>query len=261
MLRERKTTSWMLKASLSVFSMLATFLLVGSTVCNAQGPQKCLNQYTGTGKISKGFFYTAVMGSSPILGHFVMIPDAMSPQEGKNVVGKTVGVTIGTSTFLNGKQIKQIKSLKLDKLFMLGKRVLVDFQAAPEALPSTSDAKFGGTAASLTLIDPTQLTETGKISKGIFYTVVMGNDPILGQFVMIPDKGNYVGETLGVEIDKSTLINGQPAKSLHLDKILGSGKRVSVKLKAAPALLTPSCSYTVDAKLVGTAASLAPTKS
>ena len=253
MLRERKNTSWMLKASLSVFSVLATFLLVGSTVCNAQEPQKCLNQFTGTGKISKGFFYTVAIGNSPILGHFVMIPDAMSPQEGKNVVGKTVGVTIGTSTLLNG---KPIKSLKLDKLFMLGKRVLVNFQAAPEALPSTSDAKFGGTAASLTLIDPTQLTETGKISKGFFYTVVMGNNPILGHFVMIPDKGNYVGETLGVEIDKSTLLNGKPAQSLHLDKILGSGKRVSVKLKAAPELLTPSCSYTVDSKLVGTAASL-----
>ena len=239
MLREKKNTSWMLKASLSVFSVLATFLLVGSTVCNAQGPQKCLNQYTGTGKISKGFIGTHVMGNSPILGHFVMIPDAMSPQEGKNVVGKTVGVTIGTSTLLNGKQIKQIKSLKLDKLFMLGKKVLVDFQAAPEALPSTSDANFGGTAASLTLIDPTQLTETGKISKGFFSTVVMGNDPILGQFVMIPDKGNYVGETLGVEIDKSTLLNGQPAKSLHLDKILRIWQKGIGEVKSSASIANP----------------------
>jgi hypothetical protein len=255
MLRKIQVNPWIIKVPLSVFSVLATFLLVGFTVCNAQGPQNCLNQFTGTGKISKGFIYTPVMGNSPILGHFVMIPDAMSPQEGKNVVGKTLGVIIGTNTLINGKPIKQVKSLKLDKLFVLGKRVLVNFQAAPETQPSTSDTKFSGTAASLTLIDPTQLTETGKISKGFFGTPVKRSS-ILGHFVMIPDTGNYAGEALGVQIDKSTPINGKPAQSQHLDKILGSGKKVSVKLKAAPELLTPSCSYTVDSKLVGTAASL-----
>jgi hypothetical protein len=150
MLQKRSVTAWMLKISLSAFPAFVTFLLMSYTICNAQDPKTCLNQFTATGSISKGFFYTAVQD---ILGHFTMIPDAMSPKE-----------------------------------------------------------------------------------------------------------GNYVGETLGADIDKSTLINGKPVEPQNIDKILGSGKKVLVNFKTAPELLTPSCSSTVDAKLTGTVALLTITE-
>jgi hypothetical protein len=70
---------------------------------------------------------------------------------------------------------------------------------------------------------------------------------------MSPEEGNYmVGETLGVEIDKSTLINGKPVEPQNIDKIFVPSKKVLVNFKTAPERLAS----TSDAKFAATSASL-----
>jgi len=89
----------------------------------------------------------------------------------------------------------------------------------------------------------------GSISQGFIYAP-LGNT--LGHFVIIPEEGDYAGKTLGVIIDKSTLVNGQPAASQSLDQFLVSGCEIEVGLQAAPETLPPTSS----AEFGGTAATV-----
>lgn len=223
----------MIKAPFSSFSMLATFLLVSYTACNAQDPQTGSNQFMVTGSVSKSFIYTVTAGS-PLLGHFVMIPDARISGP-RSYVGESLAVDIDTSTLING---THADLMKLDDILLAGKKVLsVNFKDAPESLPSTSVAKFNGTATSLTLTEtPQQLSLYGEISQG-FVSKVTGNT--LGNFVMIPHEelsgpGSYAEKTIVVTIDTNTLINGIHPDLMNLDKILVPNKKALVQFKKAP---------------------------
>lgn len=73
----------------------------------------------------------------------------------------------------------------------------------------------------------------GKITKGFNYEVVMGS-PVLGIFVMIPELGDYSGQTIAIEVKRNTQVNGKLAASQMLDQVLLEGEAVVILLEDAP---------------------------
>jgi hypothetical protein len=86
----------------------------------------------------------------------------------------------------------------------------------------------------------------GKITKSFMYTRV---GQTLGYFVMIPENGNYQGETVGITITESTHESNKPES-------FQQGLEVSIQTEADPQLVNPEpTTWTADCKYAATAES------